>query len=187
RSDLMDPALALDEARTALVGTSLEGIPAVAVSAVGGEGLGALREALTELGAGLPTPDRDADVRLWVDRAFTIGGAGTVVTGTLGAGTIRGGDVLQAGDKRVAVREIESVGRVAAAVSASARVAVNRRGAAVGDVSRGTSLVTPGRWRATPLADVRIDPGARPVERLPEEMIAHCGSASTTARVRPLR
>lgn len=186
RADLMDPEFALDEARSAMAGTPLAGIPAVAVSAVSGRGLHGLRSALTELAAGLPCPDRDADVRLWVDRSFTIGGAGTVVTGTLGAGTVRVGDVLAAGGRRVRVRGLQSLGRETRAVSATARVAVNLRGIAADDVSRGTALVAPGRWRETRRVDARIEPGARTADRLPEGMIAHCGSASTSVRVRSL-
>lgn len=74
RSDLLDPELALAEAREEMAGTPLADIPAVCVSAVTGEGMDALRAELARLGSVLPPPDRDADVRLWVDRAFTIGG-----------------------------------------------------------------------------------------------------------------
>ena len=60
-----------------------------------GTDLDAVRAELVALVDGLPAPDRDADVRLWVDRSFTVRGAGTVVTGTLAAGTIRVGDELE--------------------------------------------------------------------------------------------
>src|SRR5699024_4186788 len=106
RCDLMQPDLALAEARDALAATPLAGIPSVAVSAMTGEGIDALRAALADLADGLPRPAPDADVRLWVDRAFTIGGAGTVVTGTLGDGTLGVGDALAVGahGQRVTVR-----------------------------------------------------------------------------------
>ena len=54
---------------------------------------------------------RDADVRLWVDRSFTVRGAGTVVTGTLAAGTIRVGDELEHAGRRVTVRGLQSLGQ----------------------------------------------------------------------------
>src|SRR6185312_9692733 len=95
RSDLLEPDLARDEARAHLAGTPLAGIPAVCVSAVTGEGMDDLRAALDDLAAALPVPDSRADVRLWVDRAFTIRGAGTVVTGTLPAGRLRVDDELE--------------------------------------------------------------------------------------------
>ena len=49
-------------------------------------------------------------MRLWVDRAFTVRGAGTVVTGTLGAGTIRVGDELALGARTVTVRGMQALG-----------------------------------------------------------------------------
>ena len=67
-------------------------------------------------------------MRLWVDRSFTIRGAGTVVTGTLAAGTIRVGDALVLRDRRVTVRGLQSCGEQVEAVTGPARVAVNLRG-----------------------------------------------------------
>ena len=116
RSDLLEPDLARDEARAHLAGTPLAGIPAVCVSAVTGEGLDDLRAALDDLAAALPVPDPRADVRLWVDRAFTIRGAGTVVTGTLPAGRLRVDDELELHSadhppRRVTVRGLQSLGQ----------------------------------------------------------------------------
>src|SRR5690606_32919225 len=76
------------QARTELAGTGLAAAPALAVSAVTGEGMDALREQLDELVAAARRPDPRQRVRLWVDRAFTVSGAGTVITGTLAAGTL---------------------------------------------------------------------------------------------------
>ena len=73
-----------------LAGTSLEGAPVVAVSAVNGEGLDDLKAAIDgAIGEGGETRNRP---RLWVDRSFTIQGAGTVVTGTLTGGALAVGD-----------------------------------------------------------------------------------------------
>ncbi|HJC27973.1 MAG TPA: selenocysteine-specific translation elongation factor [Candidatus Dietzia intestinipullorum] len=187
RSDLMEPELALAEARDALAGTPLADVPAVCVSAVTGEGLGELRSELAALGSALPAADPAADVRLWVDRSFTIGGAGTVVTGTLPAGTLRTGDPVEIGPdgRRAVVRGLQSLGADRDEVSAVARVAVNLRGVPVDDVPRGTTLVTPGRWRPSSTPDVRLDPGADTAD-LPEQVMVHCGSAAVAAHVRPL-
>ncbi len=83
RADLADPGPAAAEAARRIAVTSLGPVECVAVSAVTGEGLPGLIAALDRLAAELPAPDPAAPVRLWVDRAFTVTGSGTVVTGTL--------------------------------------------------------------------------------------------------------
>ncbi|MGH3790844.1 MAG: selenocysteine-specific translation elongation factor, partial [Pseudonocardiaceae bacterium] len=130
RSDLMDPELAREEALEYLASSSLGRVPAVCVSGTTGVGLDELRAAVDSLVAGLPAPDVEADVRLWVDRAFTIRGAGTVVTGTLAGGTVHVGDelVLVPGGRRVSVRGLQSLGVSVESAPAVARVAVNLRG-----------------------------------------------------------
>jgi GTPase len=69
-------------------------------------------------------------VRLWIDRSFTIKGAGTVVTGTLGAGRLRPGDELEltGAARPVRIRGLQSLGAAADELTATARVAVNLRG-----------------------------------------------------------
>jgi selenocysteine-specific elongation factor len=185
RADLADPAPATSQAREHLAGTSLAGLEAVAVSAVTGVGLDDLRAALTRLVDRLPTPDPAAPVRLWVDRAFTVRGAGTVVTGTLPAGTLRTGDhLVLPGGRRGTVRGLQSLGRPADEVRAVARVAVNLRGVAVSDVSRGDALTTPGTHRETATVDVRLR--SRPAADLPSQCLLHTGSAQVAVHVRPL-
>jgi selenocysteine-specific elongation factor len=186
RSDLADPGPALRQARAELAATSLAGAGAIAVSAVTGAGLPELRQALATLAGSLPVPDPDAPVRLWVDRAFSIRGSGTVVTGTLPAGTVRsGGELLLTPSLRpVRVRGIESLEQQASQVSGVARVAVNLRGVPRELPARGMALVEPGRWTLTGLIDLRVD-GDGPAQ-LPRELALHIGSARTPARVRVL-
>src|SRR5690348_13388811 len=92
RADLADPEPALAAARAAMAGTALDGVPAVAVSGRTGSGMDELRSLLAAMVRALPQPDPASDVRLWVDRCFHVKGAGTVVTGTLPAGTVTAGD-----------------------------------------------------------------------------------------------
>ena len=190
RSDLLDPSLALEEARSHLAGTDLAGVPAVAVSAVTGAGMDELRTALADLAASLPTPDPAADVRLWIDRAFTVRGAGTVVTGTLPAGTLRTDDELDLlgpeGARRVTVRGLQALGEPRDTVPGVARVAVNLRGVAREAVGRGDLLLTPGAFLVGDVVDVRLrDPRGAPAD-LPSEVSLHIGSAAVPVRVRPL-
>jgi selenocysteine-specific elongation factor len=158
----------------------------VAVSPVTGAGLDELRTALGDLVAGLPEPDTDAPVRLWIDRAFTIKGAGTVVTGTLGAGRLRAGDELEltGAHRPVRIRGLQSLGRPPARSPAVARVAVNLRGVDKNAITRGAALLTPGRFRETDLIDVRVH--GDPVAHLPATVTLHTGSAAVPVRVRPL-
>jgi selenocysteine-specific elongation factor len=140
--------------------------------------------ALETLLAGLPPADAQAPVRLWVDRAFTIRGAGTVVTGTLAGGTVAVGDRLLLGDRDVVVRGLQSLGEPVERAAATARVALNLRGVAVEELSRGDALLTPGAFRGTDLVDVTLV--GEPEGRLPAEPVVHVGSATVGARLRPL-
>ena len=187
RADLADPGPAQRRATAEIAATSLGAVQAVAVSAVTGAGLPELRGALARLAGGLPVPDPGAPVRLWVDRAFSIKGSGTVVTGTLPAGTVRTGDelLLTPSLRPVRVRAIESMDQPAGQVRGVARVALNLRGVARDIPARGMALVQPGRWTLTSTIDVRLVPWAG-APRLPRELIVHTGSARTPARVRVL-
>jgi len=183
RCDLADPTSTVTLARERLAGTSLAHLPHVAVSAATGQGLEALRGALLNLVQSLPAPDFDAPVRLWVDRSFSITGAGTVVTGTLSAGTVRRGDRLWLpGHGEVTVRGLQSLGGDVSEAAATARVAVNLRGVTREQVGRGDALLTPGRHLETTLVDVRVRGGLE----LPAECLLHLGSAGVSVRVRPL-
>lgn len=186
RCDLADPAAATEQAQQHLRESSLGQLPAVHVSGRTGAGLDRLREQLDLLAAGLPDPDRDADVRLWIDRAFTIKGAGTVVTGTLPAGTLRTGDQLRLhpGGRKVAVRGLQALGTDRPEVAAVARVAVNLRGVPLEEVRRGHALLSPDRWLSTDVVDVRL--GGELAAELPRELMLHIGSAAVPVRVRPL-
>ncbi|GIF58975.1 selenocysteine-specific translation elongation factor [Asanoa iriomotensis] len=184
RCDLADPLDAATEARAEIARSSLGTVEAVAVSGATGAGLDDLRAALDRLVGALPPADPAAPVRLWVDRAFTIQGSGTVVTGTLGAGTLRAGDSLALGDRDVRVRSLQSLGRPADRVAAVARVAVNLRNVPKDAVGRGDALLTPGAFRHTDLVDVRVH--GDPVADLPAELVFHVGSAAVAAGVRPL-
>jgi selenocysteine-specific elongation factor len=181
RSDLADPAAAVEQARKCLSSTSLSGIPAVSVSGATGAGMDALQDALGVLARALPPADPEARVRLWVDRSFTITGSGTVVTGTLAAGTLRRGDALELADSTVSVRALQRLGQPADEVRAPARVAVNLRSVAHEDIRRGDTLLTPGAWRRTSVIDVRSNG-----RTLPSHVVVHIGAAAVPGTVRRL-
>jgi selenocysteine-specific elongation factor len=182
RSDLADPAPATDQALAEIGRTSLTDVEAVSVSGETGEGLDELRAGLDRLVARLPPPTIDAPLRLWVDRAFTVQGTGTVVTGTLGAGVLRVGDALELGGREVRVRALQSLGEHRDVVPAVARVAVALRGVERADVARGDALLTPDAWRGRSVLDVRLRAGGG----LPEHLVLHVGTAAVPVRLRPL-
>ena len=193
RSDLADPAPVAADVLARLAGTSLAALPAVPVSGRTGQGLNDLADALSHLVRGLPAPDAYAPVRLWVDRSFTIRGAGTVVTGTLTAGTVQTGDLLTlvAGgveQGQVRVRGLQSLGAPASRVTAVARIALNLRGVEREQVARGDVLSTPGTVDVSGVVDARLVP-SEPTDgdrRMPLRGVLHIGSAAVGVRVRPL-
>ena len=194
RSDLADPGPALADGRSRIARTSLGDVEGVPVSALTGEGMPELLAALERLAAATPPPRTDGRVRLWVDRAFTIRGSGTVVTGTLGEGTIAVGDEVELAGRPARVRGLESMEQQHDRVGPVSRVAVNLRGVGVSEVARGDVLVTPGAWRLTAVVDVRVEPvggserlpGGASQQRLPSQLTLHVGTTAVQAHVRPL-
>ena len=193
RADLADPAPVLEQATLKIADSSLGEVEAIPVSALTGQGLPELAAALGRLTARLPEPDPGGSVRLWLDRVFAIKGSGTVVTGTLQAGTVRTGDELTAtpGMRTLRVRSVQSLGAPAAQVSGVARVALNLRGVSTRELGRGMALIHAGRWTVTSVVDVRLThlpAGRQPAGtmRLPSRLTLHIGAARAVARVRML-
>lgn len=193
RSDLVDPGPARDRAAAELSTTSLRDAPIVAVSGRTGQGIDELRLRLISMVESLPLADPAADVRLWVDRRFSIKGAGTVVTGTLPAGRICVGDSLALGSQQVRVRGVQSLEQPVDCVPAVARVALNVTGDDLTTLDRGGVLVTPSAWHFSDVVDVRIGVGAgsggvdeRRSAMPPEGPLLHIGATSVAAHCRPL-
>jgi selenocysteine-specific elongation factor len=143
-----------------LRGTFLENpkAPIVAVSSLTGAGLDDLKRALVAAAAEVHPRDASAIARLPIDRVFSMKGFGTVVTGTLIAGTIRLEDDLEVfpTGKRVRVRGVQVHGESAEAAVAGQRTALNLAGASLEDLSRGMTLAPPGTFETTRRADVRL-------------------------------
>ena len=142
KADVADPDLAIAEAADLLPGAEV-----VACSARTGAGVEDVRAALDRVAAGLPgRGDGDGAPVLHVDRAFTIRGAGTVVTGTLWSGAIAAGDrlVLLPADRPVRVRSVQVHDEPVERAGAGQRVALNLVGVAVREVTRGDVVAAPG-------------------------------------------
>ncbi len=188
RADRADTARRVEVAaqvKAELAGTALADAPIVYVSAKTGEGVEKLRAELDSVLAAMPAPDPQARVRLWVDRAFSVKGAGTVVTGTLAAGTVSVGDGLELSGQRVTVRGVHSENRAVDSAAPVTRVALNLRGVAADQVHRGDALLSPGCWRVLDTVDVRRTFGTD-MSELPQNLVVHIGTAGVGARLRPL-
>ena len=188
--DLVDEetlAIAEQEVRERLQGTTLATAPVVPVSSVTGEGLDALRTALDTVLERAPAP-QSAPARLFVDRVFTIKGAGTVATGTLTGGCFRVGDeiAVEPGDRRARVRSLQTHRQSEDRACPVARVAVNLVGIERDDLERGDVITHPGAWLPTSTFDVEL----RAVRGLTKALSArgafkvYAGAAEADARVR---
>ena len=190
RADIAPEAVAATEAevRVQLQGTPLADAPVLTVSATTGQGLDELVDTLDAVTAEAPAPDSQDRLRLWVDRAFTIKGAGTVVTGTLTAGVLRTGDRLrlvgETSTESTAVRGLQSRNSSAEVVVPSARVAVNLRDVAADDIHRGDALIIPDTWPIVEVIDVRRTMGQRLDEGV-HGLMLHIGSAAIPVHMRP--
>jgi len=140
--------------------------PMVAVSSLTGAGLDELKSALAKVASEVTAKDSAALARLPIDRVFTMKGFGTVVTGTLVAGTIRKEEELEVfpSGKRVRVRGVQVHGSSADAAVAGQRTALNLAGLSTEDLARGMTLATADTFHSTSRVDVLLSllPSAKP-------------------------
>jgi len=141
-----------------VAGTFLDGAPTVEVSARTGQGIADLVAAIDTALQAVPPRAADAPARLPVDRAFTMAGFGTVVTGTLWSGRVAAGDSLELlpAGRVLRVRGVQSHGTRVAAAEAGSRVAVNLAGIEKDEIERGDVLATPGVFTPAERLDVEL-------------------------------
>jgi selenocysteine-specific elongation factor len=162
KTDLADAdtrELVLQDVAALVKGSFLEGAGVIEVSASTGDGLDALRAAIASEAAIVSARPATGATRLPIDRAFTMKGFGTVITGTLVSGRVRVDDdlVLQPSGRRVKVRGIQVHGATAPEATAGQRTALNLGGVEVAEVARGETLAPAGTLSVTRRMDVAID------------------------------
>lgn len=193
KKDLVDEemlSLVREEAKELVAGSFLEKAPVVSVSSRTGEGLEELKSTLREIALAVPARSEEFITRLPVDRAFTMSGFGTVVTGTLIAGAIEEGDefeLLPAG-RHLRVRGLQVHGAKVKRAVAGQRTAVNLTGIETAELERGMVLAPPQRLRPTQIIDARVtmlEDAVRSV-RSRHRVRVHIGAAEALARVRVL-
>jgi selenocysteine-specific elongation factor len=183
--------------RERLRGTAFVNSKIVPTSIRTGEGIENLKRALAAEFATLPSPRDIGKPRMFIDRAFTLRGIGTVVTGTLAGGTLRRGQtvVIQPQDLQARVRSIQSHGRDVEAAKPGMRTAINLPDTAIGTASaaikRGDVITTADVAAPTATLDVllekssrlnRKDPAARPL-RCGASAYVHHGTTRVPAKI----
>lgn len=193
-----------EQVREFLQGTLWQEVPIVRVSAVTGEGLEQLKQALYRVACQVEGKPSDRPFRLPIDRVFVRPGFGTVVTGTLVAGTVQVGERLQLLPQGLTarVRGLQTYGRAVERAVAGERVAINLVGIEKTQLERGDVLAAPDTYAVTQRFHAHLTLLASPIthgER-PESLLVnhqmrvriHLGTAEAFGRLflledRPLR
>ena len=151
-----------------LRGSFLDQAPVIAVSSLKRTGLEELKRELARIAGQISTRDSKAIVRLPIDRVFTMKGFGTVVTGTLVAGTIRKEDELQLfpSGKKVRIRGVQVHGKNEERAIAGERTALNLAGVEKHELERGMVLASPNLLQTSARIDVQLSllPSAKPLK-----------------------
>ncbi len=149
-----------EEVREELEGTFLENAPVLKVSAAAGQGLDELISVIEHMTSDEVAPkDTQTIPRLPVDRAFSLSGFGTIITGTLVSGTITKEDTLEMYPigKECKIRSIQVHGEDKKTCYAGQRVAINLSNVKKKEIQRGCVLAPPDSMKNTDLLDVKLD------------------------------
>lgn len=162
KCDLVDEEwleLVEEEIQEELEGTFLEDAPVVKVSAATGQGLDELTDTIQQLMSDeVVAKDTQTIPRLPIDRAFTLSGFGTIITGTLISGTITREDVLEMYPigKECKIRNIQVHGQNQDKCYAGQRVAINLSNVKKKEIRRGCVLAPKNSMKNTDLLDVKL-------------------------------
>ena len=162
KCDLVDEEwleLVEEEVKEKLHGTFLEHAPVVKVSAATGEGLDSLIDTIVHMTSDeVVSKDVQTIPRLPIDRAFTLSGFGTIITGTLVSGTITKEDTLEMYPigKECKIRSIQVHGQDKNECYAGQRVAINLSNVKKKEIKRGCVLAPPNSMKNTDLLDVKL-------------------------------
>ena len=194
KRDLVDDewlALVTSEVAARLAESRIPWESPIAVSAVSGEGLGALRERLSAIGSrlsGRPTEDL---FRLPIDRVFALPGAGTVITGSSWSGSVTAGSFVRLLplDREVRVRSIQVHSEDASQAGPGRRTALALVGVDKDELERGHVAVTGPGWQSTEMLDVALEllPTVKKPLAIRTRVRVHLGTAEVLARVAQVR
>lgn len=161
--------------------------PIMPVSVVSGEGLAELRDAIQSTASSVERRVKDDLFRLPVDRAFTVRGSGTVVTGSVWSGTVRKGDRVQLlpSGSTARVRSVQVHGEERPLSGAGARCALSLAGLPLEQSGRGETVVADPEWQGIHRfgARLRLLPDAVVGLKHADTLRLYHGTSETTARV----
>ncbi|HEU4787762.1 MAG TPA: selenocysteine-specific translation elongation factor, partial [Gemmatimonadaceae bacterium] len=166
---------------------ALPGAPVIATSTRTGRGIAELRAAIAAAARAVAPRENGDLFRMPIDRAFTIKGTGTVVTGTVWTGRISRDEVVRIlpGNRTARVRGIQGHGQQLDAAAPGARTAIALAGIETSEVPRGSTIVTEAAWAPTTVvrADVTILPGIEGSIGPRTRFRFHAGTSDVGARV----
>ncbi len=163
KCDLVDEEwleLVEEEVKEELAGTFLDNAPVMKVSAATGQGIPELKDMIEHLTADeVVQKDTNTIPRLPIDRAFSMSGFGTVITGTLLAGSITKEDTLEMYPigKECKIRSIQVHGQPVDRCYAGQRVAINLSNIKKSEIKRGCVLAPPNNMKNTMMLDVKMN------------------------------
>jgi selenocysteine-specific elongation factor len=192
KCDLVDDEwleLVEDDIREAVAGTFLGEAPMLRYAANDAERTAKLKDDLDALvdAGGFVQRGVDRPFKLSVDRAFTMKGFGTVVTGTSMSGELSLGDrvVLLPEGRETRVRGLQVHGEQVDSVPPGVRAAINLQGVEYGHVSRGDVIVRHGQLQGTHAFDASLTALARLSKPIKDrsKVLVHIGTAQIQATV----
>jgi len=188
KSDWLE--LIIDDIIDKTEGTFLEGAAVVPVSAVTGEGVDELKAAIDDIIDGLPHREDIGRPRLYIDRAFTMAGRGSVVTGTLLEGSLKVGNEVSIVPSGLQgrIRELQSHKQTVPEIGPGRRVAVNISGVDRSDLRRGECLVkaADAQTHTFVLVHMSILPDSKWSVKTGRKLLALLGTAEPEATCRLL-
>jgi selenocysteine-specific elongation factor len=189
KTDMVDEEmveLVTEEVRDAVKGSFLENAGMLPISSKTGEGIDRLKTAIRDLGLNIRQRPANRLLRLPIDRAFSIRGFGTVLTGTLTSGEIQKDQEVELvpGGLIAKVRGVQVHGEMTGRAISGQRTAVNLQGVDLAAVERGMVVTVARTFNSTQILDVRLSmlADAKPLKHLVKVRF-HQGTKETLARV----
>ncbi len=183
-------ALVAEDIRRLCENTPLANAELIEVSASTGDNIDGLKAAISRAAREVKKTRADDVFRLPVDRAFTVKGTGTVVTGTVWSGTARKDDLvrIEPGGKTARIRAVQSHGHAVDLAQPGTRTALALAGCDVDDVVRGSTIILEQAWVPSTRLDVSLTMIDKDLDLTARTRVrVHIGTAETGARLSRLR